>query len=996
LNFFNLFIFTIVSGFACAQSSYSFKNLTTQHGLPSNTCYFITQDAEKNIWIATNKGISQFNGVEFKNWNHTNGLPDEDIIYLKEDSKKRMWISTSGGRIFFIKNGIIYDYKFNKQLSPVKLSSWITTSIEDKEGNIWFSSFLKETIKIDKDNQVNYYFYPHNSNNIPELPYGRIISDFTLSEDGWPEIFFSSYGKIKFYGSKSPIFLGFKGWFYKSEWVYKKEDNSIFYSTNNKIYIIKNNKLYDSLTLAKNLNKITRIGGLGKHGIYISDGKTIYTLKENGYKNWVIKKLISEEGVDKVLVDSENNLWINSIHKGVFVLYDTLVQNIISDKIKHTRITSLLSSKNGIIAGGDYGKIFIINKNNFAAEGELTKGLKEGRGRVNSILKLDPSTILISQEKNLYLRQKTKTTLLPFGSKNIFIIGKKLAIGFSNNFYLIPISDIKNLPKNFNLTKYSVLPGIRTNGIVGDSGNFLYLATSEGLVYIDKEKQTAYNFFKEKSLNLPVKQIERLEDEKILAGVDGIGLFIVQKERVIKKYPFSFPFSITINRIRKLNNLVFLCSSTGLFVYIWSKKNLTLLNHIDNRDGLNSNNINDISEEKDKFIIASDSGINFIYKKYFSSKKGFSPYPSLFKVQIDNKISEPNDTIVRPKGSKTLLILKPNTLKWIGNHYCRYRYYYSNTWFKFDGNILSIFPFEGYENKIIVEQKTAFGKWQRIGSNIIIKNEYTWLEKLYYDKENRVIFFVSVLLLTTIVFISFIGIYNLLKEFRSNSLLLLRAEIKPHMLINAISSLQYQYSQGNYEQGNAHIQNYKKFLSEFMKSSDRDFILLEEEISTLKNYMTYECKKENKNISFNIRVENITGYDNPSIPSMIIQPIVENSIKHAFPEMIRHREINILIIAQRIDSSSSKLASSQIECLLIFISDNGKGFDYNRFGTGIGTKSILDKISLLNSKYKMKIEFSFSTVLHEKNPTGCGSNFRIIVPFKNFVSPIELEEDIEV
>lgn len=995
MKFYCILLIIYLPNFCFGQLVFSFKNLTTKHGLPSNTCYYITQDHKNNIWIATNKGIAKFNGVELKIWNHKNGLPDEDIIYLKEDSKKRMWASTSGGRLFYIHNDNVYDYRVNKQLAPLKLASWITTSMEDKEGNIWFSSFLKETIKIDTDNQATFYFYPHSSNNIPDLPYGRLISDFSNDEDGNPEIFFSSYGQIRFKDLKKPINTHFKGWFYKSDWVCKSNDSTIYFSNKNIIYVIKNNRIYDSLDFRKKLKKITKIDKLGPFGFYVSDGKTIYSFKEGGKKSWKVSKIISEEGVDKVFLDKENNLWINSIHKGVYILYDTLVKTLISPAIKNSRITAVMSTQNEIIAGSDYGKFFIIDNNSVVTEKELSEGTKEGRGRINSIIKIDSNNILISQEKNLYLKHNNEIKLLPFGSKNISIVGNKLGISFSNNFYLIPIKEIINLSYNFNLTKYSVLPGTRTNGSIGDSGKFLYIATSEGLLFIDKLKNTTYNFFKEKGLNFPVKNIELMNNDIILAGVDGIGLFLIHKERIIEKYPFSLPFNLTINRIRKIKNLVFICSSNGLLIYIWSRNSLKFLRQLDNRDGLNSNNINDIAETNKNYVLASDSSLNFVDKKYISFNHLKTPNPSLFKIQINNKIINPTNIIERPKGSKTTLVILPNTFKWIGNHFCRYRPEFSNNWTYCSGNHLEVNPFEGYQTKILVEQKTVFGSWQRIGHNIFVKNEYSWLEKLYFDQKNRLLFFSFIALVIILVTISIYGFYLLSKDLQEKALLLVRAEIKPHMLINAISSLQYQYSQGNYEEGNTHIQNYKKFLGEFMKSSDRDFIQLDQELVTLRNYLNYESKKDNKNISYSINIENIMSYDRASIPSMIIQPLVENCIKHAFPENIKRREIKIVIVAQRTERIPNKFGSTQIESLQIIISDNGRGFEADRFGTGLGSKSILQKISLLNSKYNIKIDFSFDSIPMEKSFKGSGSKFRIFIPYRPFETPLDQEEDLE-
>ncbi len=79
----------------------SFENYTVDDGLPANRVFDILQDREGYIWIATESGLSRFNGVEFKNYFHvpgdSNSLSSNYITRMAEDSEGNLWVGTKKG-----------------------------------------------------------------------------------------------------------------------------------------------------------------------------------------------------------------------------------------------------------------------------------------------------------------------------------------------------------------------------------------------------------------------------------------------------------------------------------------------------------------------------------------------------------------------------------------------------------------------------------------------------------------------------------------------------------------------------------------------------------------------------------------------------------------------------------------------------------------------------------------------------------------------------------
>jgi ligand-binding sensor domain-containing protein len=138
--------------FGCA-----IRSLTVNEGLPSNCVYDVLKDKEGYLWFSTNNGVARFDGFHFDIYNISNGLQDNDVFFCRQDKKGRIWMFCSNSKISIFHNGKIhsnYTYQF---LSKINSSSWITSFIEDNEGNIWLSSHSDIIFRIDKFDTVTQF-----------------------------------------------------------------------------------------------------------------------------------------------------------------------------------------------------------------------------------------------------------------------------------------------------------------------------------------------------------------------------------------------------------------------------------------------------------------------------------------------------------------------------------------------------------------------------------------------------------------------------------------------------------------------------------------------------------------------------------------------------------------------------------------------------------------------------------------------------------------------
>lgn len=91
------FLLVIINSLNTFAQTVYLPHYSTKDGLPSNNCFYMLQDQKGFIWIATDAGVSRFDGAVFENFSVDDGLPDNQILQLREDSKGRIWFMALNG-----------------------------------------------------------------------------------------------------------------------------------------------------------------------------------------------------------------------------------------------------------------------------------------------------------------------------------------------------------------------------------------------------------------------------------------------------------------------------------------------------------------------------------------------------------------------------------------------------------------------------------------------------------------------------------------------------------------------------------------------------------------------------------------------------------------------------------------------------------------------------------------------------------------------------------
>ena len=165
-------------------------------------------------------------------------------------------------------------------------------------------------------------------------------------------------------------------------------------------------------------------------------------------------------------------------------------------------------------------------------------------------------------------------------------------------------------------------------------------------------------------------------------------------------------------------------------------------------------------------------------------------------------------------------------------------------------------------------------------------------------------------------------------EARFNSL---QAKLNPHFLFNTLNSLAalvYEDPQRT-EQSIVHLSElYRRVLS----ISNQTFITVGEELELIKDYLELEKLRFDEHLSYRFHCPR--ELQDRKIPGLLIEPLVENVIKHVLDKKEDSVDIEITI-----GESNGHLQ--------IVVEDNGSGFDVKSDASGYGLTSIKERLQLL-------------------------------------------------
>ena len=201
------------------------------------------------------------------------------------------------------------------------------------------------------------------------------------------------------------------------------------------------------------------------------------------------------------------------------------------------------------------------------------------------------------------------------------------------------------------------------------------------------------------------------------------------------------------------------------------------------------------------------------------------------------------------------------------------------------------------------------------------------------------------------------------QQIRELELIAIRAQMNPHFLFNVLASIQMLINKSDVISANNALAKFGKLMRLILENSEKQTILLDDEIEMLKLYvelesllMSFKCK---------ITVDPMLDVESIPIPTMIIQPYVENAIKHGISGLESGREVNI----------DFKMSNGNLFCT---IQDNGIGRQMVEASKGkyskhksMGTRLTSDRLKIMNKQIASNVEVRVKDLVNDKGkPAG--------------------------
>jgi hypothetical protein len=207
----------------------------------------------------------------------------------------------------------------------------------------------------------------------------------------------------------------------------------------------------------------------------------------------------------------------------------------------------------------------------------------------------------------------------------------------------------------------------------------------------------------------------------------------------------------------------------------------------------------------------------------------------------------------------------------------------------------------------------------------------------------------------------------------------LRAQMNPHFTFNAMTSIQNLVLQKNYDGAQKALTRFSRLVRQTLDHSDQGSISIGEEIDFLKNYLEVENLRFQSKFKASIDIDPAIDQDFSFIPPMIVQPYLENAIKHG---LLHKKSGGILKIV-------FKLNGSILNCT---VEDNGVGRQESRRLSSTkssvvsthkskGMSITKKRLELLNAERENPIEVKI-TDLQDDQSKSAGTRVELEIPIE--------------
>ncbi len=965
-----LFTTIIILSFSISENVFAQEPLTRKisflEGLPSDVVYDLFVDKSGLLYLGTDKGLVTYNGVHFEEIGILESLGNS-ISSLQQDNNGKVWCKNFANQLFYVSNDKLIEDKSVKLL------------LEKTNSNLVDFCLDSNSIYILTQNAV--YKYASGTISLIHKSNGAERNQlYSIACDGVQN---------KLYVS-SPDYV----YTYKNDILIEKKKTVSGQKT---LEIFKNKLAYSYKTVVSNcvvngqfidfsetklantfFNRLTAT----KDNLWLCTNNGIYEFDEKtrNFKSG----FLDEVRVTDIVQDLEGNHWISSLDEGLFLLPSRKIFEVKLDfknkneKVSFTRISQF---KNGnYFVGTNDGRVLEITSqgNNIREYNTNWDNNIEFVTSIDDTILTNYGFFKIGNSRPIYNSTYFGKELISDNRGNLLIATPNFGGLIARNFKNHP--NFPNSKKRYKTIEFGddriktlVLREKRTRSILYNSvKKEYYFGFVDGLFVYNTEGE-------EKEIkaenNKPIIAMAMIEnaDGSIWVATSKSGLYLIKNQKIINHISTKNGLSDNnCKRIKKDNAGMWIVTHNGFDFYDFTSKRVknAQLNLC-----IKGITINDLVVQKENITLATNQGIFYFDKSILNEQN--LPSFNFTSFLVNNKKITLKDKLLNYDQNN--INIKFNTIHYrsLGNYNYHYRLVgLDEKWYNLSSNA---------KNINFLALNPGIYKFQ---INIKIGERYTEIQEINFEIKKPFwlqIWFLSISLLGLLGLLYLVYRWAVIKTRKSeelkeqlalSQLTALRSQMNPHFIFNILNAVQGLIYSNQKSKASDYLGKFSDLMRRILDTSDKSEVTIEKEFETIELYVLLEKARFDNDFEYKIVFPENIDLNNYTIPSMIIQPFVENAIKHGLMHKPGLKQLEI------------KLEMFE-DMWCITIDDNGIGRKASEIinqkikkHISFATKAIDNRVKLINKTTNITIDIE---VIDKKaqNQTSLGTRIKIYVPLSN-------------
>jgi len=953
------------------QQNYVIKFWNSENGLPQNSILTMLQTRNGYLWVTTYNGLLRFDGNNFELFNTTNtpNLPHNSFNELFEDSQQNLWLMSNGKKLVKYSNGAF------------------------------------ETINIDEKNNVN---------TVCENEHHEILAGLTT-------------GKIvKLVDGKFVDYINVGAYIHKIVYSNNKE---LYISTDKGLYVYKNNKLALVEELKGSQIYVLKKGL--KHEIWIYSNIGIFKA-ESGIVSalHIPKELLPLQYFNDILVEENNRIWLPSKNGAIIIENDTYSYCDVNSGLSSNEVTAFYKDKEdniwvGTVNGG-------LNK----LKPKVIKMFSKEDGLMDDIsrpiLQLKNQAILISHCTKITQWKDDKFSL--FNPKYIGCIWTMMEenngdlwfgtfneglVKYSNGEFSKIESNEKWMKKsfyalvqdkngviwiggesglyNYQNNKFQKIHEDKIKGsvshILQDSKNRIWFCSNKGLGVIENGNVKIYTV----DDGLSDNNVRHIHEDK--EGVFWIATYGGGINRFKNNTFFSFNKSeniideFTSCIIEDNDNNLWISSNRGVYSaqrkslndYADEKSLFINVRYFGKEDGMKNSECNGgfqyagLKTNDGKILFPTANGIAVINPKIIS-ENNYIPKVIIQSLEADDVPQNIHDSVITISNDTRKIVI-----------------HYTAPFFGDSKNLLFEYKLEGYDQAWHKPDNS-----RSVSYSNIPPGDYVFKIAVYgYVNEQSIIikipapfwktgkFYILLAVLFTLLFFTIVYFRTKMirkkealnteinKQYAALELKALQGQMNPHFMFNCLNTIKYFITTDNKAAANKYLGKFSKLIRLFLEHANANTLPLSAEIHILSLYVEMEQLRLDNSFDFELNIDPTINLEETEIPTMLLQPFVENAIHHGLRNHIKKGVLTLSVIFES-------------DLLKIIIDDNGIGrkraAELKQLSakehTSMGMKLTKERIDTLNYIKNTHIRLEIIDKVNSNNEAE-GTKIIIFVPQNN-------------